>query len=70
MQKKRVPNIMASIKERNADFIPFALSANGALGPAANAFLKMVFNHVKIAREFSMRFGKNIEFRILRMSLV
>ena len=46
---------MASIQERNADFIPCALSANEALGPAANAFLKKVFIHVKIASEFSMR---------------
>ena len=36
-------------------FVPFALSANGALGPAGNAFLKKVFSHVKIASEFSMR---------------
>ena len=36
MQKKRVPNTMASILERSAISIPFALSANGAPGPAAN----------------------------------
>ena len=46
---------MASIQERNAVFIPFALSANGAPGPATNAFLKKVFGHAKIASEFSMR---------------
>ena len=32
MQKKRVPNIMTSILERNAISIPLALSVNGALG--------------------------------------
>ena len=37
MQKNRVPNIMASTQERNADFTPFALSANKAPGPAAKA---------------------------------
>ena len=46
---------MAPILKRNALFIPFVLSANGALGPAANSFLGMAFSHAKIASEFSMR---------------
>ena len=55
MQKKRVPNTKASIQECNALFIPFALSANGALGPVAYSFLMAVLGHAKIASEFSMR---------------
>ena len=46
---------MTSILERNAIFTPFALSANGALSPAAYSFLEMVFSHTKIASEFRMR---------------
>ena len=55
MQKKRVPNAMAQILERSTISIPFALKADGASGPAAYSFLKMVFSHVKIASEFIMR---------------
>ena len=55
MQKKRVPSAMAPIQERRTPFVPFPLSANGALGPAANSFLRTAFSHVKIASEFGMR---------------
>ena len=55
MQKKRVPSIKASILEHNTTITLFALFAKGALRPAANSFLKMVFSHAKIASEFSMR---------------
>ena len=55
MRKKRVPGILASVLGRNASLIPFALSANGALGPVANPLPEMVLSHAKIASEFNMR---------------
>jgi hypothetical protein len=54
-RKCRVERIMATVAAHNAVFVPFALSSNGAFGPAANTFLKKVFDHVKAAGSSSMR---------------
>ena len=43
----RNPRIEAATRARNALFVPFVLSSNGALGARANAFLKLVFGFVK-----------------------
>ena len=55
MRKIRNPRIEAATRARNALFVPFVLSSNGALGARANAFLKLVFDHVKKEGQFGMR---------------
>ena len=55
MRKKRNPRIEAATRARNASFVPFVLSSNGALGASANAFLKLVFDFVKKGGLFGMR---------------
>ena len=55
MRKKRNPRIEAATRARNASFVPFVLSSNGALGASANAFLRLVFGFVKKEGLFGMR---------------
>ena len=47
MKKMRNPRIEAATRARNALFVPFVLSSNGALGARAYAFLKRVSGFVK-----------------------
>ena len=55
LTKERDPKIQASLRARNASFVPFVLSSNGALGEKATSFLKSVFKHVKSSGLSSMR---------------
>ena len=55
MRKMRNPRIEAATRARNALFVPFVLSSNGALGARANAFLKLVFGFVKKEGRLGMR---------------
>ena len=55
LTKERDPKIQASLIARNASFVPFVLSSNGALGEKAASFLRSVFKHVKSSGLSSMR---------------
>ena len=55
MRKMRNPRIEAATRARNALFVPFVLSSNGAFGARANAFLKQVFGFVKKEERLGMR---------------
>ena len=55
LTKERDPKILASLTARNAAFVPFVLSSNGALGEKASTFLRTVFKHVKSSGLSSMK---------------
>ena len=70
MRKMRNPRIEAATRARNAVFVPFVLSSNGALGARANVFLKQVFWFVKKGAAWHAQFpstaGIYLTYQVLR----